>query len=316
METSHSRQRTRGPRGTRRTRGSPESWGERSGGGRKGSVTAHLSEGAVGPRRGEKSRHARTCGAGERVPRRRARGEIRSRTRASSRETRDDTFRAVIARTHLADVAQGLGGVGLEGDALVLGNHRVGGVDAAWEIRDGREWGEVSDGERTAGVSIRGRRRFDRAARESSARRRVFDAPFPRTRRVRPEPPPIFLFQQRRAPCVAGVAHHGVVGAAHEVAGFAGTLRRKSSCRRRLGEGGVGAESDFRPECPFGFSRRLEAPPPRLLPPWHATWFSERIPYGHLVITHNLADPSRPRETSLGNLTFSPTGNPIQLAIC
>ena len=165
----------------------------------------------------------------------------------------------------------------------------------------------VSDGERTAGVSIRGWRRFARAARGVVERVAASSTPpFPGRERLdfEPEPPPIFFFlfsttrTLRRRSRTSRRRRRSTRGWREPPC----TLRRKSSCRRRLREGGVGAECDFRPERPFGFSRRLEAPPPRLLPPWHETWFFRVGPvcvFSHKPITYPLhPDPAKRRSAT------------------
>ena len=154
-------------------------------------------------------------------------GAPRDRARASA--SRPPSRRACVSssrgQTHLADVAHGPG-VGAERDALVLGNHGVGGVDAAGagRIKGGRGKGaRVSSRSRRAGTGARETKRGSARRYESSARlvaRRV--AAFgPRgareTGRKRCRFPPVRRVSRvARAPLIARPAHHRVVGAAHQ----------------------------------------------------------------------------------------------------
>jgi hypothetical protein len=170
--------------------------------------------------------------------------------------------------------------------------------------RRGRGSGVVSDGERTAGGSIRGWRRFARAARGVVERVAASSTPpFPGRTRLdfEPEPPPSFFFLfQQRAPCVAGAAHHGVVGAAHEGGGS-----RRAHFAESLHVEGVWGKVESVRNVISGRSARSafpgasKKPPPRLLPPGTKRGFSEWVPYAYLVTAHNLPASSRPRETPL-----------------
>lgn len=101
-------------------------------------------------------------------------GAPRDRARASS--SHPPSRRACVSssrgQTHLADVAHGPG-VGAERDALVLGNHGVGGVDAAGagRIKGGRgEGARVSSRSRRDGTSVGYAKQGHARRCESSAR--------------------------------------------------------------------------------------------------------------------------------------------------
>lgn len=188
--------------------------------------------------------------------RRRARARARegargvARARAAPRGGPECDTRGARGRAHLADVAHGLRHGRLERDALVFGDDRVGGVNAASErIRGSGEGGEgvggqrPSAGRREDGAPMRGERGGGHPG-PGRASTRAPPRLSGRAAEISPGPSIFFFFSRERtppsdAPLVAGRAHQRVVRAAHQRGGhgrahFAERLHRG----RRRGRAG------------------------------------------------------------------------------